>query len=768
MTDKTFESLRDRSCPSPLQQLTPKTPKTPQTPYSPFLSNFTEINSPNVGTPNESRVSCYLKKNNKITMGFFFIDFINIIMILQATSSKHRSRADAMLQRARIQTVDSGNKITNLAHSPVQLAKSWGTPIWTPEYTLKFLEKVSVALKLDYATTSGLPGSHSRAKPANTKRLKGEYIKIESFLRNYRPYYQEFKHWPTIYLNSTPGYCPFTHADITKDQNKSVENKNIKDSNNQIEKETKSSKMTRKSRSKQLRTTKNEIKQSSEKQCGYCEICRTEYDILSVHLQSKEHINFIKNGDNFIALDTLINSGANVESFLNANKTAKLDIDSEIFGQRSCKKVSKLFRHDDIELKQHSDMQISAEYIQMNGSNFTPPMMMTRRSNSRRTDSIEAIPTKLPSSKRSIAKSNDANDVSVNVGEISEDDDNEPPTKVRARRESAKRINYAEPKEDEENVDETQSKIQKIRLRGIRWRPPSSDERSSMSQKVVYKVVDHTNMKQTKLMNRQSVGHNDNRKEGTLDSNKESANGGGIKVRICRVRESELSLLTNEADNFMFPRIPSDTLTDEDRQSTSEATAADRTIDLTSESDRTHQYAKAGTSYLSESLNRDLDASNKRKRRNQLEAFLNDNSEYYKFENPDSRLRFQEAPFQPSLIRFDNDVTATRSTMISTSLTPLSKKKVNEAGLIRDSEDGKGAKISDKSKLLKSDIVKMHKFAFERIPSTEPWYEAFQRQDECRERIFEYWGSTGMCSFFLFCFVNINKNTYELFIEHLL
>lgn len=47
------------------------------------------------------------------------------------------------------------------------------------------------------------------------------------------------------------------------------------------------------------------------------------------------------------------------------------------------------------------------------------------------------------------------------------------------------------------------------------------------------------------------------------------------------------------------------------------------------------------------------------------------------------------------------------------------------------------------SALLKTDVVKMHKFAFERIPSQEPWYAAFQRQDECRERIFEYWGSTG-------------------------
>lgn len=67
--------------------------------------------------------------------------------------------------------------------NPMQLAQNWGTPIWNTEYTLKFLEKVSLALKLDNQTrtTSSTKSSHHHHhKTANVKHLNGEYIKIES------------------------------------------------------------------------------------------------------------------------------------------------------------------------------------------------------------------------------------------------------------------------------------------------------------------------------------------------------------------------------------------------------------------------------------------------------------------------------------------------------------------------------------------------------------------------------------------------------------
>lgn len=106
--------------------------------------------------------------------------------------------------------------------------------------------------------------------------------------------------------------------------------------------------MTRKTRNKQVRdatidacsikTNNDDVKPNSEK-CGYCEKCRVEYDVLAVHLQSKEHLNFVKNNDNYIALDSLINSGTNVENFLRLNSGQMID-ETERNGVHSPKRDS--------------------------------------------------------------------------------------------------------------------------------------------------------------------------------------------------------------------------------------------------------------------------------------------------------------------------------------------------------------------------------------------------------------------------------------------
>lgn len=53
---------------------------------------------------------------------------------------------------------------------------------------------------------------------------------------------------------------------------------------------------------------------------GYCEICRIRYRDLTKHVQSDQHLNFVRNDDNFLSLDKLINAGANVEAFLKLNR----------------------------------------------------------------------------------------------------------------------------------------------------------------------------------------------------------------------------------------------------------------------------------------------------------------------------------------------------------------------------------------------------------------------------------------------------------------
>lgn len=244
-----------------------------------------------------------------------------------------------------------------------------------------------------------------------------------------------------------------------------------------------------------------------------------------------------------------------MQSFLNANRAAaKSDLDDGLFGKRTAgKKVGKLFRVTD-EIKrgtlaedQHlTTMGNRLNGVLSNGLGKSPPKvltMVTRRSNnSRRTidaasDSRKRTPAKvvkklvsddvpLVDQQEDEEEENDPDEMEeehlMDVDEL-EDDEEEAESdsnsdgdlvetntttgvlltsisdgKMRARRESAKRINYAEPREDEENSlgatfameSVTKSKkIEKLRLRSIRWRPPSQEERSGMSQPF-YKVVD--------------------------------------------------------------------------------------------------------------------------------------------------------------------------------------------------------------------------------------------------------------------------------------
>lgn len=519
-------------------------------------------------------------------------------------------------------------------------------------------------------------------------------------------------------------------------------------------------------------------------------------------------------------------------------------------------------------------------------------------------------------------------------GGSGDDDDNDRPNRVRARRMSAKRINYSELRDDDDSPIKKQPeptaacstsrleiaepapaasdsstkisrKMHKMRLHGVRWRAPSDEDRRSALSQTFYKVVDTAADTTTTVhadapsdtatlvastsSSAATLKRTSSSKEASASTSQtkllsQAAEKGstavdatsttGLKLRVCRVRNSELSVLTNEADKFMFPRqnSSSEPPTDEDRQSTSDfggqsgGAAGDLSADVatSSEADQQQQQQQpelrgrsrtessssaAATASTAAAANvaaaaaAALDSSNKRKRRKQLEAFLNDNSEYYKFDNPDSRLRFQEAPFQPILSHGGgssggtaaettaNEAPSVKKSTLSTLLatpplaiggasasrqtrsavlpppptpssprTPTrSSRRMAAAATApgRDSDVGKGA-IGTPTKLnfraddnhhnttttttqsafktnvappanafklltssaaaaavvdrlqpnlteamLSSSVVQAHRFAFERVPVAEPWYETFRRQDECREQIFEYWGSTG-------------------------
>lgn len=72
--------------------------------------------------------------------------------------------------------------------------------------------------------------------------------------------------------------------------------------------------MTRRPRATATRARKTE-------NTGYCEICRIDYRNLSKHLQSDQHLSFVRNDKNFLSLDNLISTGASVEAFLKINRS---------------------------------------------------------------------------------------------------------------------------------------------------------------------------------------------------------------------------------------------------------------------------------------------------------------------------------------------------------------------------------------------------------------------------------------------------------------
>uniref|UniRef100_A0A182MHN3 Uncharacterized protein n=1 Tax=Anopheles culicifacies TaxID=139723 RepID=A0A182MHN3_9DIPT len=62
---------------------------------------------------------------------------------------------------------------------------------------------------------------------------------------------------------------------------------------------------------------------------------------------------------------------------------------------------------------------------------------------------------------------------------------------------------------------------------------------------------------------------------------------------------------------------------------------------------------------------------------------------------------------------------------------------------IKGKEDGMGAVFKWINFRKRCEEIEPYRFAFERVPSLEPWYETFQRQDDGTEKVYEYFGSTG-------------------------
>uniref|UniRef100_A0A182VPU5 DBF4-type domain-containing protein n=1 Tax=Anopheles minimus TaxID=112268 RepID=A0A182VPU5_9DIPT len=249
-------------------------------------------------------------------------------------------------------------------NSPVQLVRSWGTQVWSAEYALKFLRKVLGSLPKENGTKRARIGvgttdvvtqaagerhhrhhhhrhNHGSRTSQNVHHLRGPFIKIECRTApcNYRPVYKEFKRWPVLLRTGKElagKKAPF--ADVNEPSPAAKKQPDEPGTGRKgtalgvthgIAEGTSTSRMTRKlssttnaaARTGSTTTGRNGgetglvKKRTQEKlpavpprDCGYCEICRIEYDSLAVHVQSDSHQTFVRNDDNFASLDRLLDS----------------------------------------------------------------------------------------------------------------------------------------------------------------------------------------------------------------------------------------------------------------------------------------------------------------------------------------------------------------------------------------------------------------------------------------------------------------------------
>ncbi|XP_017892847.1 uncharacterized protein LOC108632662 isoform X2 [Ceratina calcarata] len=236
------------------------------------------------------------------------------------TGQRSKSRVEAMLERALIQP-------QQCSVDPLYNAQSWGIPIWAIDKLQAWLDRKYASIKDTHNSGKDPrhPNQDQTAKELRVKHLKGPYLKFESLHRATRPVFVELSVWPTLNLNGDPGSCPFNSKKREKAEKLRKEVKEnqggIQTTNKEEDKE-----MTRRPR-----TTAARARRTEQIASGYCEICHIAYRDLSKHVQTDQHLSFVRNDDNFLSLDTLINAGANVEAFLKLNRGKDIEKDCNLF-----------------------------------------------------------------------------------------------------------------------------------------------------------------------------------------------------------------------------------------------------------------------------------------------------------------------------------------------------------------------------------------------------------------------------------------------------
>lgn len=178
-----------------------------------------------------------------------------------------------------------------------------------------------------------------------------------------------------------------------------------------------------------------------------------------------------------------------------------------------------------------------------------------------------------------------------------------------------------------------------------------------------------------------------------------------VVVRFKRVRKSELSLLSDEAESFMF----GETRRDDSSEASENEQSSVLPKDSESERENTLNSINISSSDNADPVKQEDDSQDsgnagrsKKKRRTQAEALIMDNADYYKFETPGSRLRYQ-APLM--------------------GIEDAKNEKLDDC---KEHEEPVDRLLPSKP----SPEIERMQFSFEAIPKSEPWYQTYQRQDD--------------------------------------
>lgn len=206
-----------------------------------------------------------------------------------------------------------------------------------------------------------------------------------------------------------------------------------------------------------------------------------------------------------------------------------------------------------------------------------------------------------------------------------------------------------------------------------------------------------------------------------------------VVVRFKKVRKSELTLLSDEAESFMFGEPV------RKERETSEETSGEESKKPSEECEKKFLKIKKEEVIDENSLGSCSVESNcsvnRKRRRTHAEMFIHDNLDYYKFEISNSRLRFHSSSYSPSPHCKSESLDNESKKILSSNQEgkPENKTETKSEYVASDIKDEK-----ENVDLVTADVssegsVEDIQYSFEMIPESESWYQTYRRQDTCNE-----------------------------------